>query len=244
MKQIKNLDLSRLRTEECFGFLQQVASLAKDMLTVETDKAMVDAFVATVNTYDAALKQSTKNSKTAEMNQADAAADTAWRVARAYAKAMSSHPDVSVAAIGKTIYDLFVKFGDLASLGFHEEYGRYYNLLQELANVDETDRETAAFDPWLNNMDECYLRFIELRDAKVTEDTTYQTGLVKESRTAAEEAYKAFVQRVNALCIVMGEEQYGGFIDQVNVVIDTLSATIAARETKAAKKRVKDEDKE
>ena len=52
------------------------------------------------------------------------------------------------------------------------------------------------------------------------------------------------MQRVNALCIVMGEEQYGGFIDQVNVVIDTLSATIAARETKAAKKRVKDEDKE
>ena len=244
MKQIKNLDLSRLRTEECFGFLQQVASLAKDMLTVETDKAMVDTLVSAVNAYDAALKQSTKNSKTAEMNQADAAADTAWRVARAYAKAMSSHPDASVAAIGKTIYDLFVKFGDLASLGFHEEYGRYYNLLQELANVTEEDREAAAFDPWLENMDDCYHRFINLRDAKVTEDTTYQTGIVKESRTAAEEAYKVFVQRVNALCIVMGEESYAPFIDQVNVVIDTLNSTIAARETKAAKKRVKDEDKE
>ena len=56
MKQIKNLDLSRLRTEECFGFLQQVASLAKDMLTVETDKAMVDAYIAAVSAYDAALK--------------------------------------------------------------------------------------------------------------------------------------------------------------------------------------------
>lgn len=241
MKQIKNLDLSRLRTEECFGFLQQVASLAKTMLTVETDKAMVDAYTAAVSAYDAALKQSSKNSKTAEMNAADAAADTAWRVARAYVKAMSSHPDASVAAIGKTIYDLFVKFGDLASLGFHEEYGRYYNLLQELANVDETDREAVAFDPWLENMDDCYLRFIKLRDAKVTEDTAYQTGIVKETRTAAEEAYKVFVQRVNALCIVMGEESYGPFIDQVNVVIDTLNATIASRETKAAKKRVKEE---
>ena len=39
MKQIKNLDLSRLRTEECFGFLQQVATLAKTMLTVETKAA-------------------------------------------------------------------------------------------------------------------------------------------------------------------------------------------------------------
>lgn len=242
MKQIKNLDLSRLRTEECFGFLQQVASLAKELLTVETDKAMVDAYTAAVSAYDAALKQSTKNSKTAEMNAADAAADTAWRVARAYAKAMMSHPEAPVAAIGKTIYDLFVKFGDLASLGFHEEYGRYYNLLQELANVSEDDREAAAFDPWLSNMDDCYNRFITLRDAKVTEDTTYQTGIVKESRTAAEEAYKTFVQRVNALCIVMGEEQYGPFIDQVNVVIDTLNATISTRETKAAKKRVKDEE--
>ena len=83
MKQIKNLDISRLRTEECFGFLQQVATLAKTMLTVETDKAMVDTLVSAVNAYDAALKQSTKNSKTAEMNAADAAADTAWRVARA-----------------------------------------------------------------------------------------------------------------------------------------------------------------
>ena len=242
MKQIKNLSTHSLRTEECFGFLQQVATLAKDMLTVETDKAMVDALATAVNAYDDALKQSTKNSKTAEMNAADAAADTAWRVARAYAKAMSSHPDAAVAAIGKTIYDVFVKFGDLASLGFHEEYGRYYNLLQELANVREEDRETTAFDPWLENMDDCYHRFINLRDAKVSEDTTYQTGIVKESRTAAEEAYKAFVQRVNALCIVMGEETYAPFIDQVNVVIDSLNATIAARETKAAKKREKDEE--
>lgn len=242
MKQIKNLSTHSLRTEECFGFLQQVATLAKDMLTVETDKAMVDALATAVNAYDDALKQSTKNSKTAEMNAADAAADTAWRVARAYAKAMSSHPDAAVAAIGKTIYDVFVKFGDLASLGFHEEYGRYYNLLQELANVYEEDREAAAFDPWLENMDDCYHNFINLRDAKVSEDTTYQTGIVKESRTAAEEAYKAFVQRVNALCIVMGEETYAPFIDQVNVVIDSLNATIAARETKAAKKREKDEE--
>ena len=82
-----------------------------------------------------------------------------------------------------------------------------------------------------------------VRDAKVTEDTTYQTGIVKESRTAAEEAYKVFVQRVNALCIVMGEEAYAPFVDQV-MVIDTLNSTIAARETKAAKKRVKEEDKE
>lgn len=242
MKQIKNLSTHSLRTEECFGFLQQVATLAKDMLTVETDKAMVDALATAVNAYDDALKQSTKNSKTAEMNAADAAADTAWRVARAYAKAMSSHPDAAVAAIGKTIYDVFVKFGDLASLGFHEEYGRYYNLLQELANVYEEDREAAAFDPWLENMDDCYHNFINLRDDKVSEDTTYQTGIVKESRTAAEEAYKAFVQRVNALCIVMGEETYAPFIDQVNVVIDSLNATIAARETKAAKKREKDEE--
>lgn len=234
MKQIKNFDLSRLRTEECFGFLQQVNSTAGQLLTAETDKAMVDAFSAAVDAYDTALKQSEKNSKTSGMTAADEEADAAWRTARAYAKAIASHPDKTLAAIGQKLYDLFAKFGDLAGLGYHEEYARYYNLLQELTAVSADERQSAAFDVWLENMNGCYARFIELRNEKVNEDVTYQTGVVKECRTAAEEAYKVFVQRVNALCIVMGEDSYRSFIDLVNVVIDSLNSTLAARATKAA----------
>ena len=69
-------------------------------------------------------------------------------------------------------------------------------------------------------------------------------GWVKDARLAADASYKLLVQRVNALVIVNGETAYGDFIDRLNVMIAEAQAMIAGRETKAAKKRVKDEDKE
>lgn len=62
MKQINNFDNSRLHNQEDFNFLTRVRDLAAALLTLETDKAMVDSFTAAVSAYDAALKQSDKNS--------------------------------------------------------------------------------------------------------------------------------------------------------------------------------------
>ena len=243
MKQITDFGLSRLRVEEDFNFLMRVKSLSASCLTLETDKAMVDTFGSAVDAFDVALKSSVKNSQTEAMNVADALADRRWSAANAYVKAMAEHPDADVAAKGASAVEIFRKFGVLTTMGFDEEYGRYHNLLQELAALPEDTLTALAFAPWLTSMQDAVAGFQTAREAKVQEDSTRQVGIVKESRTAADNAYRTLIQRVNALVIVNGEDAYVSFIDQLNVMIADAQAMLAGRSTKAAKAKEEEEAK-
>lgn len=235
MKQIEEFNIARLRTEEDFSFLMRVKSLTASCLTLETDKAMVETFGSAVDALDEALKASTKNSQTEAMNAADTLADRRWSAANAYVKAMTEHPDADIAAKAAAVVDIFRKFGVLTTMGFDEEYGRYHNLLQELAALPEETLTALVFAPWLSSMQDAVAGFQAAREAKVQEDSTRQVGIVKECRTAADNAYRALAQRVNALVIVNGEDAYASFIDQLNVMIADAQAMLAGRSTKAAK---------
>lgn len=241
MKQIKNFDITRLHMQEDFNFQTRVRDLALELLTLETDKAMVEAYRGTVNALDAALKQSDKNSYTALVNEADAKADKRWSAAYAYVKAMADHPNAEMAEAGAKLVAIFQKYGILTTMGFDEEYGRYANLLQDLAALPQETKEMLQFEPWLDAMDFAVAQFQELRKEKIKEDSTRVVGQVKDARLAADTGFKALVQRVNALVIVNGEAPYTAFIDQLNVMIADAQAMIASRSTKSAKAKEEEE---
>ena len=241
MKQIDSFNIARLHLQEDFNFQTRVRNLAIELLTQETDKAMVDAYKASIETFDAALKQSDKNSYTAALAEADAKADKRWSAAYAYVKAMTGHPHGEEAEAATGVLDIFQKYGILTSMGYDEEYGRYANLLQDLFALPEETRMILHLDTWIDSMDTAVLRFRNLREEKTKEESAYVVGLAKDARTAADAAYKSLVQRVNALVIVMGEEPYATFIDRLNVMISEAQALLSSRSTKSAKAK-KDEE--
>ena len=62
-----------------------------------------------------------------------------------------------------------------------------------------------------------------------------QVGIVKETRTAAEAAYRSLVDTVNALAMINGDAEYATFIDHVNAMIERQKAISKARTTRAKK---------
>ena len=62
-----------------------------------------------------------------------------------------------------------------------------------------------------------------------------QVGIVKETRTAAEAAYRSLVDTVNALAMINGDAAYATFIDHVNAMIERQKAISKARSTRAKK---------
>lgn len=242
MKQIDSFNIARLHTQEDFNFQTRVRNLAEECLTLETDKAMVDGYKESVNALDAALKQSDKNSFTALMNEADAKADKRWSATYAYIKAMVDHPQQERSEAAAKVLEIFQKYGILTSMGFDEEYGRYANLLQDLADLPDETKEYLSLAPWFDAMDTAVADFQRYRSQKTKEDSTRVVGLVKDTRLAADTSYKSLVQRVNALVIVNGETAYGDFIDRLNVMISEAQAMISGRSTKAAKKREKEDE--
>ena len=240
MKKIKNYGVTTLHVEELFGYLKQVETETANLpigederpgglsVMAATDSVLetkVNEFTTAVDAFDDALKASATNPATATATAADDARDASWRGGNNYLTAMCAHPDAEIAAYAAEAKSLYDKYGDPTKLAQTEESGVLHNLLQDLEALDSSKRTA-----------------LNAAAAERTEaDAARQVGIVKETRTAAEAAYRSLVDTVNALAMINGDAEYATFIDHVNAMIERQKAISKARVTRAKKKE--DEEK-
>ena len=238
MKKITTINLTRLRTEEDFGFLKLVLAETENLPAEETPSiltAAVNSFETAFNAFDAALKASATNPATASATDADVERDQSWRGINAYVKAMCSHPTDDVASAATEAKSLFDKYGDPTSLAQTEESGVLHNLLQDLEAFDSSKRTSLALDVWIADLKTKEEAFLAAAAQRTEADAARQVGIVKETRTAAESAYRSLVDTVNALAMINGDADYVTFIDHVNAMIERQKAISKARSTRAKK---------
>ena len=238
MKKINTLNVKQLRTEECFGYLKQVLAETSNLPSEETPAAQttaVNAFDTAFDAFDTALKASAVNPATASATNADVERDQSWRAANAYVKAMCNHPTADIAVTAVEAKSLFDKYGDPTSLAQTEESGVLHNLLQDLEALDSSKRVSLNFDVWITDLKTKEDAFLTAAAARTEADAALQVGIVKETRTAAEAAYRSLVDTVNALAMINGDTDYVTFIDHVNAMIERQKAISKARATRAKK---------
>ena len=238
MKKITTINLTRLRTEEDFGFLKLVLAETENLPAEETPSiltAAVNSFETAFNAFDAALKASATNPATASATDADVERDQSWRGINAYVKAMCSHPTDDVASAATEAKSLFDKYGDPTSLAQTEESGVLHNLLQDLETFDSAKRTSLALDVWIADLKTKEEAFLAAAARRMEADAARQVGIVKETRTAAEAAYRSLVDTVNALAMINGDAEYATFIEHVNAVIERQKSILKARTTRAKK---------
>ena len=252
MKQLSALNIARLRTEECFGFLKQVETetanlpigseeerpggLSTMSATDSILETKVNEFTTTVDAFDDALKASSTNPATATATATDDARDASWRGNNNYLTAMCAHPDAEIAAYAAEVKSLFDKYGDPTKLAQTEESGVLHNLLQDLEALDSSKRTALNLDVWITDLKTKEDAFLAAAAQRTEADAARQVGIVKETRTAAEAAYRTLVDTVNALAMINGDADYATFIDHVNAMIDRQKAISKARVTRRAKK--------
>ena len=238
MKKITTINLTRLRTEEDFGFLKLVLAETENLPGEETPSiltAAVNSFETAFNAFDAALKASATNPATASATDADVERDQSWRGINAYVKAMCNHPTDDVASAATEAKSLFDKYGDPTSLVQTEESGVLHNLLQDLETFDSSKRTLLNLDVWITDLKTKEDTFLAAAAQRTEEDAARQVGIVKETRTAAESAYRSLVDTVNALAMINGDAEYATFIEHVNVVVERQKGILKARKTRGEK---------
>lgn len=250
MKKIKTISLTSLRVEEDFGFLKLVLAETENLpgqseeepglpdvqsTTPPALTAAVNSFATAFNAFDTALKASSTNPATATATNADMERDQSWRATNAYVKAMCSHPTADIANAASEAKSLFDKYGDPTSLAQTEESGVLHNLLQDLEAFDSSKRTSLALDVWINDLQTKENAFLAAAAQRTEADATRQVGIVKETRTAADAAYRSLVDTVNALAMINGDTAYATFIDHVNAVMDRQKSILKARTTRAKK---------
>ena len=185
--------------------------------------------------FDDALKASSTNPATVTVTATDDARDAAWRGANNYLAAMCAHPTAEVAANASEGKSLFDKYGDPTKLAQTEESGVLHNLLQDLEAFDSSKRTSLNLDVWIADLKAKEEAFLAAAAERTEADAARQVGIVKETRTAAEAAYRSLVDTVNALAMINGDAEYATFIDHVNAMIERQKAVSKARTTRAKK---------
>ena len=228
MKKIKNFGISTLRVEECFGYLKQVKAETANLPNEEPPAAQttaVNTFESAYNAFDAALKASAVNPATATVTTTDDGRDASWRGANNYLAAMCAHPYPDISSIAVEVKSLFDT----------EESGVLHNLLQDLDALDASKRTSLNLGVWIADLKAKEEAFLAAVAERTEADAARQVGIVKETRTAAEAAYRSLVDTVNALAMINGDADYATFIDHVNAMIERQKAISKARSTRAKK---------
>lgn len=233
MVQIKSLDISRLRNDEDFGYQTRVVNLAVAMLSQDVDKPVVDAYKAALTAFDAALKQAAKNSQTEAVAAADEVVDRLYTGLTLYLRSLTYHPVEATRIAAEGVLVIIDKYGKLTGLPYNQQYGALLNSIQELTALTEETFTLLHLADWLAELSSAIARFQNARDMQTVEQSNYQVGLVKDTRTAADAAYKQFVASINAFAIAFGETNYATFINQMNVMIADVQAELKARKTRA-----------
>lgn len=256
MKTITSFSPTRLRTEEDFGFQKLVESetqylpLTGSPAGGDDDEGgsplaasaptpldtAADNFKTALNAFDEALKASATNPATAATTAADEARDASWRGINGYVSAMTAHPTAVVAAQAAEAKALFAKYGDPTKLAQTEESGILHNLLQDLDALSAETRTALALDVWISDLRSKEEAFLDAAAQRTEQEAARQTGIVKETRSAADDAYRSLTDTVNACALIEGDAKYATFIDHMNALIDRQKAILKSRSTKAAKK--------
>lgn len=250
MMQITSFKIGNLRIEEVFAFHQRVQQYAQDLPTTgaliaeglpETSVTFlttgVDTHRAAVDGLDSALKVSTTVPSAKWVMEADAARDFAYSGLYNYVKAMTAHPDASIAAAAEKALAILDKYGNPTAKPQLEESGILHNLLQELKAAKEAgDFTDLDIEPWLTRLENAETSFLNATDAKVQEEAAREVGLSKQARQAADDAYRKLADTVNMLAAMHGDEKFATFIGNVNALVEQQRTKLKTRATNSAKK--------
>lgn len=250
MKKINAFDLTRLRIEEDFAFHQRIQQYAEDLPTTGAliaeglPETSVTYLTTGVNTHktaveglDSALKVSATVPSAKWVTEADATRDFAWTGLYYYVKAMTAHPDASVAAAAERALAILEKYGNPTAKPQLEESGILHNLLQELNAAKEAGDFTGLdIDPWMTRLETAESSFLTATDSKVEEEGARQVGISKQNRLVADDAYRDLVNIVNMLASMHGDEKFATFISNVNALVEQQRVKLKTRATNSAKK--------
>ena len=250
MMQITSFKIGNLRIEEVFAFHQRIQQYAQDLPTTgaliaeglpETSVTFlttgVDTHRAAVDGLDSALKVSTTVPSAKWVMEADAARDFAYSGLYNYVKAMTAHPDASIAAAAEKALAILDKYGNPTAKPQLEESGILHNLVQELKAAKEAGDFTGLdIEPWLTRLQNAETSFLNATDAKVQEEAAREVGVSKQARLAADDAYRKLVDIVNMLAAMHGDEKFATFIGNVNALVEQQRTKLKTRATNSAKK--------
>lgn len=239
MKAIKRIGFNYLRNNEHFQFQTEFKALVEEFnaQTLKIETLFVQTYLPLYNDEDEALVKIVKNSFSEARSEADRQRDSIFRGLDDSVKAALNHFDPEMQAAAKRIRIPLDTFGNVAQLPLNEETSAIYNLVQELRANYAAELTKLALAAWVDKLEADNKAYEELVKSSYEEDAAKTELKAKEVRIAIDATVRKIFERIEALMLIEGEQDYTEFVRRLNMQIEKYDNTLAQRRGAAKAKK-------
>ena len=206
--------------------------------------SLYDEYLARYNDEDDAYKKIEKSDFTHRIWEADHVRDEVFGGLVLVNRGNMRHYEEAVRYAAARVKLPLDAFGNLSKKPLNEQTAGITNILQELRGEYAKFVEATGIGRWVDDLDKTNNAVAALVKERADETVAKETIAMKDARTHLDAAYRMIVERVEALALVEGPDNYATYILKLNEIIHRYMQSIKVREGRNAKKKVKDKDKE
>jgi len=230
---IENFSSPSLNNGAHYDFMKRTAQLAQADTAVNTKAAaQVAVFGKKLETEDECLKISQKNPLSDEIIEADRERDTYYIGLKGTVRGMRNMPDEEIQKAAKVVWQSIKDYHIDTKAALSTETGYLDNFATDMTGKYAAEIATLGLTKVVSNMKTANDNVRQLMTQRDAENSTKVVGALKAARIETDEAYNNLVQRVNALNVVDGDNDYSAFIATMNEMIKQFREQILTKKTK------------
>ena len=234
MKEINGIDLAHMKSGAHFLFITDTVGLATADAKVKTKvTAELTALQTALKAEDDALALSKANLLSKEIKAIDAERDKHYKALRKAITFFLNHPDAQLVKAAARLEQLLKDYNINPAMQLDRETGLLLNLISDLETKSAADVTALSLTPVVQAMKQANDKLREVTRARANDRAVQIVGQLRQAQHASDEAYRALIQKVNALAVVEGEPDYADFISKMNEQVKHYKQEVL---TKAKKK--------
>ena len=216
-KEIGGITLTALSNGAHFNFMQTTLDLA-DACEAVVNKLSDDiaVFKKAFAVEDDKLKTMRKSELTEQIAQNDAIRDGSYSGYKGYVKGLFSLPAGDMLTAAKRLWNHIESYNIVTTDQLDKQTGMMTNFIDDLEKKYAEEITTLGLSSLVTTMKTANDNVRELMKNRNIETGSKGVGATKAARAATDDAYRAFVKKVNALALLEGDTAYASFIDEMN----------------------------
>ena len=169
----------------------------------------------------------TKSATTEEIRDADHDRDVTFRGFVDEVRSKLNHFRLEVCDVAKRTLVILDTYGNLAPKPDDEESGLISKLIVDLKTKIGSELGLLGLEDWITELQTRNDIFITLESTRNSEEAKRTSLRMKQVRLEVDAAYRAVIERINALIIVNGEAPYAEFVNEMNARIGRAQDALA-----------------
>lgn len=217
MEQIEPFRITKVPLRELNAMMQQVVEW---FVALGTHHARLMEAIRRLQVCSDALNAfifRDKGDGVQKLQEADQRRTEAWRLLRAYVKAMQGHPDEAVASAAREAYQQITARGNVAALSQPERSTNLHILTKWLEEQEEVCR-LLALEVWLVRLQVHNATYDAYDHAVSQQQGAQEPGKAMQLRLQLEQAYRTVCLQINAAAIYESDGHFSDLISQLNAL--------------------------